>query len=418
MPSVIGPTMLGIGTILVSSMFAVLKSLDHIDPVVRASWRLQATFLALAAPSALSIYLTTAHSNRKFLALPPLATVWSGCGYALYNVGLCIALAKTSLLRASILSQCAPLFIVLYKIFRYRCCQSYQLEKGGGEGGVHWKHILGVVLTLAGTGVFISSTTEANGDSNLDTWKNKQHQGRAMAFSSHYIGDFAAATASIGYATYISYGQQARRSVPVYIHLPGCVFVAMVLVTIFSLMAVDISDGKNILPTTYEKKDFAVESIDFCSNALGWTCPQYLPRIAYLGVVCGAIAVGLINWSLNHVSALQAAAANSAEPIAASVIGILFFSEPIPNFVAVVATCIIILAMLLCSADDTIKKKVENSDAGTTNLEVVTSDRRKMLCTFSAVRFIFFKGLIVLSLLLIEGYLIYYSQDQIPRVSK
>jgi len=117
MQSVIGSTMLGIGTILVSSMFAVLKSLECVHPIIRASWRLQTTFIALAAPSALSIYLSTLSKKQ---IVPSMQTVWSGCGYALYNVGLCTALAKTSLLRASILSQCAPLFIVLYSINHIR----------------------------------------------------------------------------------------------------------------------------------------------------------------------------------------------------------------------------------------------------------------------------------------------------------
>jgi drug/metabolite transporter (DMT)-like permease len=424
MRSAIGPMMLGIGTILVSSMFAVLKSLDSIHPIIRASWRLQTTFLALAAPSALSIYLTAAHSNRKLSFLPPVATVWSGCGYALYNVGLCIALAKTSLLRASILSQCAPLCIVLYKIFRSRYCQSHQFKNGGGQGGVHWKHILGVVLTIVGTGVFISSTTKAHDNLDLGALKNKQshHSALELHYRSHVIGDLAAAGASIGYATYISFGQQARRSVPVYIHLPGCVFVATILISIFYFMTVDftvfgssesLSDRENTIPGTDEKKHFGGETSDFCSNLLGWTCPQYLPRIAYLGIVCGAIAVGLINWSLNNVSALQAAAANSAEPIAASIIGIVFFSEPVPNFVAILAAGIIILAMLLCSADDGTNKKIENSDTVETDSEVIIRpDARKMIST------IFFRGIIVFSLVFMEGFFIYYSQNHVPKVSE
>ena len=433
MQSAIGPMMLGIGTILVSSMFAVLKSLDSIHPIVRASWRLQTTFLALAAPSALSIYLTAAHSNRKLSFLPPVATVWSGCGYALYNVGLCIALAKTSLLRASILSQCAPLVIVLYKIFRNRYCQSHQFKNGGGRGGVHWKHMLGVALTIVGTGLFISSTTTKAHD-NLDLGSLKNKQGHYPAHELHYrarvIGDLAAAGASAGYAAYISFGQQARRSVPVYIHLPGCVFVATILLSLFYSMTVDfavfvspesLSDLENSMPGTNKTEHFGDKKSDFCSTLLGWTCPQYLPRIAYLGIVCGAVAVGLINWSLNNVSALQAAAANSAEPIAASIIGIVFFSEPVPNLVAIFAAGIIILAMMLCSADDGTHKKIENSDTIETysDLTIITPDVRKMIST------IFFRGtslgltfIIVFSLVFMESFFIYSFKNHDPKVSE
>lgn len=355
MSTIIGPTVLGIGTILVSSMFAVLKSLDGIHPIVRASWRLQTTFLALAAPSAISRYLDITRKNggkpvgRNYAAsyfLPPVTTAWSGCGYALYNVGLCIALAKTSLLRASILSQCAPLFIVLHNVFRSRCYHPSrgQLEttnSGGGEeeeGATRWEHMLGVVLTLVGTGIYISSTTAAT-ESGVD---ESEPSGIASSpttdFGSHILGDVAAIAASAGYAMYLSCSRRAQRVVPVYVHLPGCVLVATILVSTL---------GELTLNTHASYGD----DIHFCSSLLGWTCIEYLPRNLFLGVVCGAVAVGMINWSLNHVSALQAAAASSAEPIAASIIGVVFFAEPAPNSTAVIAAGIIVLAMLLCSAD-------------------------------------------------------------------
>ena len=406
MRQIIGPTMLGIGTILVSSMFAVLKSLNHVDPIIRASWRLQTTFLALAVPSAVSIYLRASRSNEKLSILPPLATVWSGCGYALYNVGLCVALAKTSLLRASVLSQCAPLFIVVYRIIRNSCCCRPENE----NRGVHWKHALGVVLTLVGTGVFVSSTTKVHENQDPEALINNQEpaQERQLGTKSHFMGDLAAAAASIGYATYISCGQQARRSVPVYIHLPGCVFVAMIIVSIVCFATIDLIPFSSL-----ESLPIGDENSDFCSSIFGWTCPQYLPRSAYLGVICGAIAVGLINWSLNLVTALQAAAANSAEPIAASIIGILFFSEPVPDFVAIVAAGIIVLAMLLCSADDGTNEVIASTadNAAFTKSNAKTS---KAVHTFSAVQYVLMRGFV--ALVLMELLLIYYAEDYLPEV--
>ncbi len=395
MRQVIGPTMLGIGTVLVSSMFAVLKSLEQVNPIVRASWRLQTTFLALVGPSALSIYLQSSNSTQeKPSIMPPLATIWSGCGYALYNVGLCIGLAKTSLLRASVLSQCAPLFLVLYKIFYKRCF-------GGSGGGVQWKHMLGVVLTLCGTELFISSTTKAQ-----ESAETNNHE---LKTNSHLLGDLAAAAASIGYATYISCGQQARRSVPVYIHLPGCVLVAMIIVSMASFLVAEspesLGDGTN--------KTTDSDVTTFCSGVFGWTCRQYVARSVYLGVVCGAIAVGLINWSLNLVTALQAAAANSAEPIAASIIGIIFFSEPIPDFVAILAAGIIIVAMLLCSADDVPTQKLVTDPSKTKDF---VSNGRKTLRTVSVLQYGLIGGLCVL--VLMEIFLIYNSDEFLPRVEK
>ena len=426
MQSIIGSTMLGIGTVLVSSMFAVLKSLEHVHPIIRASWRLQATALALAPPCALSIYLAATtlpnsrdHSNNKgnrsskitSTRIPPMDTVWSGIGYAMYNVGLCTALAKTSLLRASILSQCAPLFIVLYN---YSLHKLYPRRRGGGDGsGVHLNHILGVILTLVGTAIYVNSTTPETSDDVVDAdaiinpittnhLRNIEGQDEILVpavvvaitsvniqderSQSHYInnnnnnnniiGDLNALFASAGYAIYISCGRKARKIVPVFIHLPGCVLVALILDSTFCLVTVvhDVADVDKTTTTPqhhYDGDDYndndafnnreniilnEEEEVNsdllFCSDLSGWMCQQYLPRVAFLGIVCGAIAVSLINWSLNHVSALQAAAANSAEPLIASFIGIIFFYEPIPNFTAITAAGIIVIAMMLCSTDD------------------------------------------------------------------
>lgn len=416
MKGIIGPFVLGIGTVLVSSMFAVLKSLENIHPIVRASWRLQTTFLALAAPSALSLYLDTTYSinwnqkgarRRALTYVPPVSTIWSGIGYALYNVGLCIALAKTSLLRASTLSQCAPLFIVLHKMLQHRNRSSDDTQNGvDGRKGVYWKHLLGVVLTLVGTGMYISSTaTETSDKSYIGTVADSSKAGGVNAkgfnLGSHLIGDVAAIAASAGYAIYISCGRQARQVVPVYIHLPICVFVAMVIVCTVGLGTVGIPEvvssdfpgmrenhrdaffGKQNAIVGFDATTVNATSYDFCSNLVGWTCAQYLPRSAFLGIVCGAIAVGMINWSLNHVSALQAATANSAEPIAASIIGIIFFAEAIPNFVAIVAAGIIVIAMMLCSADDGTDSKSKSSEndiiAGSTDCGTITKKPMQIL---------------------------------------
>jgi drug/metabolite transporter (DMT)-like permease len=459
MQSIIGSTMLGIGTILVSSMFAVLKSLEHVHPIIRASWRLQATALALAPPCALSIYLAAAttlpnnrdHNNNKgnrssrktSTLIPPMDTVWSGIGYAMYNVGLCTALAKTSLLRASILSQCAPLFIVLYN---YSLHKIYP-RRGERRGrGVHLNHILGVFLTLVGTAIYINSTTPATTSDDVDadatiinpvTTNNLRYIGQeeisvsalsplpaivvatsyvnieeershSYYYDNNIIGDINALFASAGYAIYISCGRKARKIVPVYIHLPGCVFVALILVSTFCLITVvhdvvdvdqtttahhhyddaDYNDAfnnrKDTILNEEEEEEEEEESNEllFCGNLFGWMCQQYLPRVAFLGIVCGAIAVSLINCSLTHVSALQAAAANSAEPITASIIGIMFFFEPIPNFTAITAAGIIVIAMMLCSTDDS------DADNNANNNSKKWEDSKKLESSSRAREFI------------------------------
>jgi hypothetical protein len=139
------------------------------------------------------------------------------------------------------------------------------------------------------------------------------------------------------------------------------------------------NNRENIILTEVEEEN---NDLLFCSNLFGWMCQQYLPRVAFLGIVCGAIAVSLINCSLTHVSALQAAAANSAEPITASIIGIMFFFEPIPNFTAITAAGIIVIAMMLCSTDDS------DADNNANNNSKKWEDSKKLESSSRAREFI------------------------------
>jgi len=170
---------------------------------------------------------------------------------------------------------------------------------------------------------------------------------------------------------YISFGRQARQSVPVYIHLPGCVFVAMIFVSMVATVVTDLDIGTTEL---WERKTQQMENSLQCHHLLGWTCSQYLPRALFLGVVCGAIAVGLINWSLHFVTELTATAANSFEPVSACLIGIVLFAEPIPNVSGIGAATILIIAMVLCSAGGE-KKLKEDKDSKKTVVPLVESEK-------------------------------------------
>jgi drug/metabolite transporter (DMT)-like permease len=396
MQDIVSAVVLGLGTILVSSMFAVLKSFDNIHPIIRACWRLQATFVALVTPSAFAIYY---HSIGKLQVgndktrlnyksvIPPKETIWSGCGYALYNVGLCIALVNTSLIRASVLSQCAPLFIVLNKFLESRGIFGKR-EQRQSRNAVHWKKVAGVFLTLIGTALFVNpiSSTLTGGNEldpflgtinsrNLRTGATRTLEAAETTIPEDIVencdseigsivGDVAAATASAGYAIYISYGKKATQRVPFFIHLPGCVFLATTILSIVSVVFVDFDSSDQTTTTTLAIDTLEPEDNLFCRNIFGWTCSKYFPRAAFLGIICGAVAVSMINWSLNHVSALFASAANSFEPVSASLIGVFLYAEQIKlsqSFAAVV----IMIAMALCSSstdeetDNQLDKKID-----------------------------------------------------------
>jgi drug/metabolite transporter (DMT)-like permease len=349
--STVGSAVLVTGTVIVSSLFAVLKSLEDVPPLLRASWRLQTTFLALAFPSSLSVYLraqlrsrannqTAQPTNRKdksrirdlLCSSISVDSVRAGCGWAMYNIGLCYAVATASLIRSSILSQCAPLFIVFYQ-----CLQSaFPKVLGQSSDRVHWKHIAGVMLTMIGTTLFVLSTASEEARRHIQKQSNNS-----------IVGDLWGAFASAGYAMYCTYGRRARQKVPVFIHLPTCCFTSMVIVSAVAWISQNGGDSNT---RNSSASPIFEESIGFCqSHLLGWTCAEYLTRMVYLGVVCGAIAVTMINWSMSKVQALEAATANSSEPVFATIIGVVVFGEPIPTVTAVLAAAIIVYAMILCS---------------------------------------------------------------------
>lgn len=346
----VGSAVLIAGTIVVSSLFAVLKSLDDVPPLLRASWRLQTTFLALAVPSGLAVYLRTQSCRRKSnqdaesngqkdastmnQGLPMLHavsfdSVRAGCGWALYNIGLCYAVSMTSLIRSTILSQCAPIFIVFHQFLQTTFPQLF----GEATERVHWKHIAGVVLAIVGTTVFVIST---------------KSQGEQRNNDNKIVGDLWGAFASAGYAMYCTFGQKARRSTPIFAHMPICCFTAMAIVSVAAWMSQQSDDAPGQPASNPFRSE---ETYGFCQeHLLGWTCPEYFPRMIYVGVVCGAIAVTMVNWSMSKVQVLEAATANSSEPVFATIIGVVFFGEPMPNIVAVAAAAIIVHAMILCSA--------------------------------------------------------------------
>lgn len=245
-----------------------------------------------------------------------------------YNIGLCYAVSMTSLIQSTIIYQCAPIFIVFYQFLQ----STFTQLLGESPKRVHWKHIAGVFLAIVGTTLFVIST---------------KSQGKQKSNKNKIVGDLWGAFASAGYAIFCTFGQKAWQSAPIFVHMPICCFTAMAIVSVAAWMSQHSDDA----PGQPASNPFCLEETNgFCQeHLLGWTCPAYFPRMIYVGVVCGAIAVTLVSWSMSKVQVLEAATANSSEPVFATKIGVVIFGELMPTIMAVAAAVIILHAMILCS---------------------------------------------------------------------
>ena len=78
---------------------------------------------------------------------------------------------------------------------------------------------MGVALATLGTVIYATSSAQ---DAESTIRDNDESQ---------LTGDLWGIFGSAGYAVYVSFGKKARQKVPTLVHLPGCVLVAMILVS-------------------------------------------------------------------------------------------------------------------------------------------------------------------------------------------
>lgn len=283
-------------TLCVSAVFVFVKQLHDVPPLLRASWRLQSTLLACAIPL---LYLAardpaavaraaSAYRNDVGVAR---ALLQAAAGYAAYNILLSVALNLTSLVQVTVLSQCAPVVLLLQ-----RWCT--------GVARVTRPQVLGCLLAIAGAGltVYVPPPTGGAGAGP----SSAMHEGGAEApdHLAQVAGCVAALLAAAGYAVYLACGAHVRAApMPLFLYVcplclvsgAGCVVLALALE-----------------PVTLDMHP--------ATGVLGWLAPANALTVGGMAVVAGLLGMVGVSWSVGHLPALEVAVFANLEPLFAAVI--------------------------------------------------------------------------------------------------
>lgn len=285
----------------VSSAGSILQHLDTVPPLLRASWRLQATTLILAPFAIWQWFNSDKEIRSRVFTYRSQKVIWlSGLALALHFAAWVPSLDKTSLTHSLLFVTAHPLIIVIGMAILAKVMAKQRkptaLEATGAILGV-----FGAAITLLDQG-------DVHGGHVVTAW-----------------GDFLAFLGAIFVVGYIVCGKILRHWMPIFIY-------ALIVTLIASLL---------LTPVAYllepSAKDFAI---------FGWLDMQYLPWFILLAFIGGLLGHTGINTCLRYMSPLTVSTAVTLEPLLGSLIGWLFFDSGVPGFWTWIGGPILIIGIL------------------------------------------------------------------------
>ncbi len=265
---------LGAAVLAVSSAGAVFQLMNEVPPLLRASWRLQATALLLLPPFLYQLRATRSDLKmRKRLSNPRVWLIVTGSGLFLWiHFGAWVwSLDHTSLTHSLLLVTAHPLVIVIGCI-----CLSRPISAGQMRGAL--LGFAGVALTLLGV--------HSEGSVTL-------------------IGDLAAFIGAVAIVGYLSAGRVLRPWMPLFIYAFPVTLIASLMLAISSLLLEETSLA-TIPPST---------------ALFGWAAFAWLPYVAYLALGPGIVGHTGINASLRWLPPLVISVSVLFEPILGTLLG-------------------------------------------------------------------------------------------------
>jgi drug/metabolite transporter (DMT)-like permease len=276
---------LATSVIAVSSAGAVFQLINDVDPLLRASWRLQATALILLPPFIYQFINLKNNDVETFSRLREkrvmLAIIGSSICLGIHFGSWVWSLDHTSLTHSLLFVTAHPLVIVagLYLLGK-------QISSGQTTGAL--LGFLGACIILLGV------TNE--GEVTL-------------------IGDFAAFIGAIAIVGYLVAGRVLRAWMPLFIYAFPVTFIAALLLGLSSILIEGNSLGG--LPAV--------------SSLFGWSDVLWLPAIAYLAIGPGLIGHTGINGVLRWFTPLVISVAVLFEPLIGSLIGWYLGTTTVPG---------------------------------------------------------------------------------------
>ncbi len=298
---------LATSVIAVSSAGAVFQLINEVDPILRASWRLQATSLILLPPFLYQIINLKNNDVGTFSRLKEKKVILAILGSSIclwIHFGSWVwSLDHTSLTHSLLFVTAHPLVIVsgLYLLGK-------QISPGQTTGALFG--FLGAGITLLGV------TNE--GEVTL-------------------IGDLAAFVGAIAIVGYLVAGRVLRAWMPLFIYAFPVTLIAALLLGLSSIVIEGTSLG----------------GVPAVSSLFGWSDLLWLPAIAYLAIGPGLIGHTGINGVLRWFTPLVISVAVLFEPLIGSLIGWYLGTTTVPGVYTWLGGIFLILGVIMVTLGQT-----------------------------------------------------------------
>lgn len=292
---------LATSVLAVSSAGAVFQLISEVDPILRASWRLQATALILFPPFIYQVVNLRKNDAKTFSRIKErqviLAIIGSSICLWIHFGSWVWSLDHTSLTHSLLFVTAHPLVIV---------AGLYFLGKQ-----ISPKQTSGALLGFLGAGITLLGVTN-EGEVTL-------------------IGDFAAFIGAIAIVGYLVAGRVLREWMPLFIYAFPVTFIASILLGLSSIAI----EGTSL------------SGLPAVSSLFGWHDVLWLPAIAYLAIGPGLVGHTGINGVLRWFPPLVISVAVLFEPLIGSLIGWFLGTTNVPGVYTWIGGIFLILGVIM-----------------------------------------------------------------------
>lgn len=289
---------LGVSIVAVSSAGAVFQMISTVPPLLKASWRLQATSLILFPFALYQYYNLDAKIKKSTFEKKNMLIVFaSGVCLWLHFGSWVWSLDHTTLPRSLLFVTSHPLVIVL---------GLWAIKKP-----VNRKSSTGAIVGFIGASIIILGV-ESEGDASL-------------------VGDLAAFFGAVAVVGYFTAGRILREWMPLFIYALPVTLLAAILLGLSSIIQEDVT--------------FFGSTADY--SVFGWVSTRWLPLVAYLAIGPGLIGHTGINGVLKWFSPFLISVCLVLEPLIGSLIGYFFVSKTIPGLETLIGGTILIVGTLM-----------------------------------------------------------------------
>ena len=289
---------LAVSILAVSSAGAVFQMITSVPPLLKASWRLQATSVILL-PFAIYQYKNLDSMTKKLTLDKKNIAIIIGSGLCLWlHFGSWVwSLDHTTLPRSLLFVTSHPLVIVV---------GLWLINKP-----VKRESSIGAVIGFIGAAIIILGV-ESEGKASL-------------------IGDLAAFIGAVTVVGYFTAGRVLREWMPLFVYAFPVTFLASILLAISSIL----QEGANF------------DSTNSILYVFGWLTAAWFPYVAYLAIGPGLIGHTGINGVLKWFSPLIISVCLVMEPLIGSIIGYFFVSTETPGMETLIGGTILIIGTLM-----------------------------------------------------------------------